>query len=146
MADLTKATVMSINPDSALRCVQIGDGKLKAGEALSKFDACYIKGADGLVYKAVTTVVESRTLETGATDFTEDISLFSGFAAADYAIGNAVTLWGLGAVLEYSSGMTPNAPLYASATAGKIGDARVATGDSAIARALNATQIIVVRL
>lgn len=141
MADLTKVTV-DYDVNSVMRALVIPE--LFAGEALEDGDACYIK-SDGKVWKSVSTVVDARTIETGTTDFVENISKFDGLVKGDKAVGEAVTLVGRGSIWEYAAGMTIGAWFYASSNAGLLSDARVATGDSAIAKAIDAKHILIVR-
>ena len=145
MADITRKSALGVDADSMLRCVQLGQGKIVAGEALSKFDALYLK-SDGKFWKAVSTVKVTRTIETGTTDFTEDISSFAGLAYTEYAVGSPVTCLGVGAIVDYETDLTPGSGLFVSDTAGNLADARVATGDTPVAMALSASKIIVTAL
>lgn len=142
MTDLVK-----VNPNvdgiSAMRCVVVT--QLLAGENLTAGEAVYIKGADSKVWKAVSTVKDTRTIETGTTDFSEDVAKFDGLVNSDYAVGEAVTIFGQGAIFGYGSGLTAGAFYYVSDTAGKLADARVATGDRAVCKAVSTTDILVLR-
>lgn len=129
MADITRAsvgldTISAIN--GGLRISEVF-----AGEALTAGDAVYIK-SDGLVWKAVSTATEALNQ-----------AAFVGLVARDYAVGQPVTIFGQGNVFQYAAGMTPGTLLYASAVAGNLGDAKVATADTAKARIISATAIVV---
>lgn len=141
MADLTK-----VNPNvdgiSASKGVTISE--LLAGEALSAGDSVYIK-SDGKVWKAVSTVKDTLTVETGTTDFAIDVAKFDGLVNSDYAAGEPVTIFGLGCIFGYGSGLTPGAFYWVSDTAGKLATARMATGDSAVAKAVSSTDILIIR-
>lgn len=113
MADVTKATSLDFDADSLMRCVIIKGDDIKAGEAITRGDVCFID-SDGLVYKA--------TYEDG----------FVGLSYADYAAGNPVTLIGAGGICSYGASMTPGASLYLSDTAGALGTAGIVDGEDTI--------------
>jgi hypothetical protein len=140
MSDLTKRTSppVGVDPVSAQRCVILSNG-LQAGVALTRGDACYID-SNSLVQKAVTTV---NSPSTG----TFMRSAFDGIVGETYISGAfGVTLYGQGAIFGYAaSGLTVGTHLWASATAGKIADAKVATNDEPIAKVISATEILVIR-
>lgn len=131
MAALTLTNV-SIDPMNAQYCPQITG--LFAGEALELGHACYIKAADGKVYKS-----------TGAAD--AEAAKVHGFTGRKVSIGQPVTLFGVGARFRYSVSMTPGAQLFLSgATAGELATA-ASTGDSlGVAVAINATDVLITRL
>jgi hypothetical protein len=108
---------------------------LFAGEALAYGHACYIKAADGLVYKS-----------TAAGD--NEAAKIHGFTGRLVAIGQPVTLLGVGTRFHYAaSGLTPGAQLFLSAvTAGELATA-AGVGDSVgCAFAIDATDIMVTNL
>lgn len=141
MADLTKNTAVGAGDEAPIDAVAAqkatilsGRADLKAGEAIAVMDACYIK-SDGLVYKAVST----QTTVSGISDF-------DGLAYKAYSAGDPVTLLGEGNIVEYTAaaGLTPGAYYYASATAGKIGDADVLGTDKPVAKAIEDNKLIVI--
>lgn len=101
---------------------------LLAGEAIAAGDACYIKAADGMVWKA-----------TGAANTAPaDVA---GFAFTNCPAGEAVTLVCDGNI-RYGAALTVSAKLYLSGTvAGGLADAASTGGLAPIAVALDATRI-----
>lgn len=87
---------------------------LVAGEALARYDACYISAADGKVYKSTSAAANDA------------VNVY-GYAADDYETGRAdVTLvWDVH--VPYGTAMTPGKRLYldagTGAAAGKLNDA-----------------------
>lgn len=116
---------------TALPCAanQVGSG-LRAGEAIAAGDSCYIKGADGLVW---------RSNGTGA----NEAARCDGLAAKAAAAGEAVTLY-TDVEFHYGSGLTPGAPYYVGATAGRLDTAPTTGGITPVAFAVDATRIRVV--
>lgn len=113
------------------RCPVISGG-LVAGEALLAGAPCYIKASDGKVYM------------TNGTANTEP-SRTHGFTVQARAAGQTVSLYGIGARMRYAaSGLTPGAPYYAGATAGRLDTAATTGGTVVIAVAVSATDIMVV--
>lgn len=101
---------------------------LIAGEAIGANDACYIKAADGMVYKA-----------TGAAN--NAAADVAGFAFTACPAGEAITLVCEGNI-RYGSGLTISAKLYLSGTvAGGLADAASTGGLAPIAVAIDATRI-----
>src|SRR5690606_16804624 len=99
---------------------------LRAGEDLPAAAPCRID-ADGLVY-----------LSSGAAADAD--AAVHGFTGKEYDEGEAVTLFGPGAVLWYAEGeneLTPGQSLYLSANAGELADAASTGGTTAIAIALD---------
>jgi len=144
MGILTKVT-----PDFISNAVGFKQGNLFAGEALADGDACYIK-SDGLAWKCVNTAKDSFTTvdDNAGTDNTVwDISMFDGFSFGTVAVGEPVTLFGRDSILTYGSGLTPGALYYVAGAGneGKLSDAAIGTNDSAIAKAVSATKIRVLR-
>jgi hypothetical protein len=115
MALITKGSNLRIDAASAQFAPQIS-GDLFAGEDLGALDLCYIKQADGLVYRS------------NGTAATEPAS-FDGVTPQAYLSGAAVTLYGPGTKMEYATGMTPGIRVYIGATAGRI-DTAATTGDA----------------
>lgn len=109
----------------------------QAGAEIGALDACYID-SNGLLQKASTAAVF-----TGATG----TIAFSGLAARAIPSGTFGEVYGQGAEFFYAdSGMVLNSYLWGSATAGKIGDARVGSAaDLPVAQVVSATNIILLR-
>lgn len=128
MATLTKATTASVEGTTTMKAHSISG--LLAGEAIAACDAVYIK-SDGKVW---------RTNGTAATA----PAGFVGFAPIAAAVGEACTIVGPGAIIgQYATGLTPGALYYVSATAGALDTAATTGGVSPVARAISATDIVV---
>lgn len=106
---------------------------LIAGEDLAVCAVCRIDATDGLVYESDGTAVDSD-------------AFVDGFTPRAVKAGQAVALFGNGARFHYAeSGMTPGERLYLAATPGLLDDA-ASTGDTVgVAKAINATDIRIVR-
>lgn len=106
---------------------------LRAGEAVAAGDACYIKGADGKVYKSVGTTTNAA-------------AKVDGWAPVAAASGEAVTLM-TDVEFHYGASLTPGARYYVSATTsgGKIADASSAGGTAPVAFAIDSTRIRVLQ-
>lgn len=110
-------------------------GDLYAGEALGAIVPCYIKAADGKVYQSNGTAAN-------------EAAKFDGFTPRAVDIGQPVTLYGVGARFRYAD---PSAPLtigqnlFIAATAGGLDTAATTGGLVAIARAINTSDIRVIR-
>jgi hypothetical protein len=143
MSDLTR-NAPSVDGFSANRGVVIT--QLKAGEALSAGDTVFIH-SDSKVYQSdAVDHVDSLTLEAGTTDPVITVSKFDGMVNADYAVGEPVTIFGAGNILtKYATGLTPGAFYWVSGTQGSLSDARVASNDSAVAKAVSTTDVLVLR-
>jgi hypothetical protein len=133
MALVTPNSNITVETRSAQHANQIPASLgLVAGEDLLAAAPCYIKAADNKVYQSNGTAAN----EAAETD---------GFTGKSYKAGQPVTLWGRGAIFEYSTGMTPGAPLFIAATAGRL-DTAATTGDAVgVARTISATHIRVTR-
>jgi hypothetical protein len=144
MADITKVSP-SVEPRSAMRAV-ILEGDLLAGEALSAGDAVFIH-SDGKLYQsdAVDHVDTLELTDSGTDTIDIVVSKFVGMVNEDYAAGEPVTVFGHGAIFNYGSGLTEGAFYWVSGTQGALSDARVATGDSAVAMAISTQDILVIR-
>lgn len=99
---------------------------LLAGEALTPFDACYIK-SDGLVWKSNGTSANAA-------------AKVDGYAAKGAGVGEAVTLY-KNVRVRYGTGLTPGARVYLSATAGTLSDAATTGGTAPIGFVVDATRI-----
>lgn len=125
MAEIAK----SGTPSLATTTTQVSSlAGLLAGEAISAGDACYIKAADGKVWKA-----------TGAA--ANAAAKVRGYAAQDASVGEAVTLlWNVR--MRYGAGLTPGANVYLSGTvAGGLADAASTGGTAPVGFVVDATRI-----
>lgn len=132
MADVTRT-----NPSLDAATGQFADqiSGLVCGEDIAAGDACYIKGADGAIYKANGTAADEK-------------AKCAGFAPKAAKSGEPLTLYGPGARFQYDSaaGLTPGKPLFISATAGALGDAATTGGTVPVAKAITTTDIVVIAL
>jgi hypothetical protein len=131
MAVLTKDSVVSLDASSGMFAPQIPD--LLAGEAIAAGDCCYIKTADGKLY---------RSNGTAAAEAAE----FVGLAARAAAVGQPVTVFGLGARFHYAAAGTlgPGDKYFVSATPGALDTVATIGGTVAVAQAINDTDIRVI--
>jgi hypothetical protein len=130
MAVQTKDAAASMDASTGMFAPQI-TGNIYAGEALAVAAPCYIKASDGKVYMSNGTAAN-------------EAATFFGFVARACAIGEPVTLFGLGARFRYATGMTIGTKLFVAATAGALDTAATTGGTVAIARAITATDIVVI--
>lgn len=134
MATVTKASDASVDEITASKAAHLA-GNLYAGEALAACDFCYIKAADGKVYR------------TNATSAGTEATRVAGVTPVAVVSGNPVTLIGAPMRLRYSSGLTPGAVFYLSATTPGALDTATTTGDTVgVAQAVDDTDIRVTRL
>lgn len=132
MALITRVASAGIDAVSAQRASSFS-GDLYAGEDLAAAAPCYIKESDGKVYMS------------NGTSANEAASVF-GFTPKSYKSGEAVSLFMHGARFKYGSGLTPGDDYYLGATAGRLDDGATTGGTVVIARAVSATDIVVVAL
>lgn len=132
MALLTRSAAASGDTTHLQKVPQVS-GDLYAGEALDAVAACRI-AADGLVYMSNGTANDAN-------------ARYNGFTARAVASGQPVTLYRLGARFRYGTGLTPGALYYVGATAGRLDTAATTGGLTAIAEAVNTTdiQVLVMR-
>ncbi len=128
------ATTTTVETVSAAHANQIpASTGLKAGEDLLTAAPCYIKASDGKVYMSNgTSANEAAELD--------------GFTGKSYKAGEPVTLWGRGAIFEYSASLlTPGATYYIGTTAGRL-DTAATTGDAVgVARSITSKYIRITR-
>ena len=107
---------------------------LKAGEAILAGAPCYVKAADGLVYNSNGTAAN-------------EAAKFDGFTPRAAAVGQPVTLFGVGSRFHYTAagGLTPGANLYVDTVAGGLNTAATTGGVNPVARAIDDTDIRVIR-
>lgn len=131
MAAVTKASDAHIDTNTAMKAGHLA-GDLLAGEDLAACDFCYIKGSDGLVYRA-----------SGAA--ATEAARLAGVTPKLVKSGQVVDLLAAPLRMRYAaSGLTPGAILYLGATGGL--DTAATTGDAVgVAQVINATDIRVTR-
>lgn len=135
MALIVRGSAVSLEPTSANHASQIPGGLLFAGEALDAGAACYIAGADGLVYMADGTAADEKAVLAGVT------------AKAYPTVGSPVTLWGPGSLFMYdeAGGLTAGAKMFIAATPGRL-DSIATTGDAVgIAQAVDTKVLRITR-
>lgn len=99
---------------------------LKAGEAIAAGDVCYV-ASSGAVMRSNGTAANAAAV--GAW-----------IAAADTPSGEAITCF-KNVSFHYGSGLTPGAPYYVGATAGRLDDSATTGGTAVVARAIDSTRI-----
>jgi len=130
MAAVTRSALVSMDTVSGSKAATVS-GKL-AGEAIAKGDACYIKGSDGKIYKAINTAVN-------------EAANFVGLAAASAAINEAVSVYGPHSIWEYADGtLTPGILIYLGAVAGGLDTAAGTGHPTPVAHAIDASRIRVI--
>lgn len=127
MADIAKSGTPSLA--SAVPCPahQVLEGSTVAGEGIAAGDVCYVKAADGLVYRA-----------TGAA--ANEAARAWGIAARAANTGEPITIY-CRVEFHYGAGLTPGTPLFVSATAGALADAASTGGTTKVAHIISATRI-----
>jgi len=128
MALITRVATAGLDTNQARQSV----AGLFAGEALDVAAPCYIKSSDGLVY---------MSNGTAATEPAECI----GFTPRAVAIGQPVTLFGVGSRFKYGSGLTPGNLCYVGATAGRLDDGATTGDATGVAQIVSATDILIIR-
>ncbi len=126
MATVAKSGTPSLATRNPCPAHQVGSG-LKSGAAIGAGDPCYIKAADGLVYKSIGTTADAA-------------AKVDGWAAGASASGEAVTLL-TDVDFYYGAAMTPGDRLYISLTAGTIQNATSAGGTGPIGKVIDASRI-----
>ena len=127
------ATVYLADPRTPLRL-----GSFVVGATALPIGApCYITSTANTILPSITTTTSPGLVTNTA---------FNGFAIQAGAIGETITLFGLGTRIHIvESGLTIGAYYWCSATAGRISDALVLTGDIPFAYSASATDIIICR-
>jgi hypothetical protein len=121
MADIAKSGTPSLATSDPCWAHHVLQGSTVAGEAIAAGDICYVKAADGLVYRS-----------TGAA---------ANEAARAWGIaGEPITLH-LNVEYHYGAALTIGASLFVSATAGALADAASTGGTTQVARVISATRI-----
>lgn len=131
MALLTRDSAASVDASNAMKTAQVAG--LVAGEAIDACAPCYIKAADGKVYMSNGTAADAA-------------AKVDGFSAQRAAAGQGVTLFGPGTRMRYGTGLTIAALYYLGTTAGRLDTAATTGGTVALAKAISATDILVVNL
>lgn len=99
---------------------------LKAGEAIAAGDVLYI-ASDGTLMRSNGTAATAPAVG-------------GWIAAGDAQTGEAITGY-RNVSFHYGSGLTPGAPYYVGATAGRLDTAATTGGTVVVARAIDATRI-----
>ena len=99
---------------------------LKAGEDIAAGDVCYIK-SDGLIWRSDGSAANAAAVG-------------GWIAAAATTAGEACTCY-RNVSFHYGSGLTPGAPYYVGATAGRLDTATTTGGTAVVARAIDGTRI-----
>ncbi len=131
MALLTRAADASVDASTAMFAPQVAG--LVAGEDIDACAPCYVKAADGKVYMTNGTAANAA-------------AKVDGWSAQAAKAGQGVTLLGPGMRIRYGSGLTIAALYYAAATAGRLDTAQTTGGQLPIAKAISATDIVLVAL
>lgn len=100
-----------------------------AGQALLAGAPCHIE-SDGTVHMSNGTAANAD-------------AVVLGFTTKAYVVGEPVTLFGQGTVLEYGSGLTPGATYFLGTTDGRLDTAATTGGTRGIAVALDSKRIMV---
>lgn len=130
MSLITRASSASPDASTAQFAPNI-TGKI-AGEALDACAPCYVKASDGLVYMTNATAAN-------------EASRVDGFSPIAVAVGNPVTLYGIGTRMHYDSSLTVGTVLYAAATAGRLDNAATVGDWAGCALVISTTEIVVTR-
>lgn len=127
MAEITRGTVSLATVEPGYEHQING---LVAGETLVKGDLVYIKAADGRAWKA-----------TGAA--ANAAAVVRGMVLMGAVAGDGVSIH-RGVVVNYGTGLSPNASYFLSGTvAGGLADAASTGGTAEIAYAIDATRIYI---
>lgn len=129
MAEVAKAGTPSLCTMGAESGERIA-GDIFAGEALAAGDACYIKPADGAVYRSL-----------GAAAAGSDSAQVHGFTPRSAKAGDAVSLY-LNVNFRYGASLTPGKRLYLSdQTPGALADAPTVGGTGTVGFTIDASRI-----
>lgn len=132
MALVTRVAQASADTSNLRRTSEIS-GDEYAGEALDAVAACYKKASDGLWYMSIGTAVN-------------EAARCMGFTARATALGQAVTIYRLGARFRYGTGLTIGGLLYVAGTAGRLDTAPTTGGLVGIAEVISATDIQIIAM
>jgi len=128
MALIAKSGVPSLSSVVPPQNCVIASG-IKAGEAIAAGDVCYI-ASSGKAMRSDGTAADAKAKA-------------HGIAAREAASGEAVTLF-RNVEFRYGAGLTPGAPLYVGATAGRLDGAATTGGTVPVAFVVDATRIFFV--
>lgn len=130
MALVTRDSAASMDASTGMFAPQLTG--LLAGEAIDAVACCYIKSADGRLYMSNGTAAG-------------EAAEFVGISAAPASVGEAVTVFGLGARFRYGTALTPGDKFFVAATPGRLDTVASIGGTVQVARAITATDIVVIR-
>jgi hypothetical protein len=128
MALLDRDVGASVDASTALVGPQLS-GDLIAAVDLESVSACRIH-SDGKVYYSDGSAADAE-------------ARVDGFTPKKYKAGQSVELYGPGVRFGYGSGLTPGANYYLAVTPGRLDTAATTGGVNPIARAVNATDIVI---
>lgn len=130
MALVTRIAKPSVDTSTAQFAPQIPD--LIAGEDIDAGACCYIKSSDGKVYMSNGTAAN-------------EAAEFIGMSPRAAKLGEPVTVFGIGTRFRYGTGLTPGDKYFVAATAGRLDTAATTGGTVAVARAVTAQDVVIIR-
>ena len=129
MASISKVTPVSIS--TAAPDAEHSLSGLYAGEAIAAGDACYIKTADGKLWRSIGTAANAA-------------AVVDGFAASDAAVGDPLSVY-YNIRFRYGASLQPGTYVYLDTVAGGLSDTATTGGTVPIGRVIDATRIDLVR-
>lgn len=137
MALQAKDAAASVDTSTAMFAPQVAG--LVAGENIDACAPCHVE-ADGKVYMSAGSQAGAAPTAAETAD-----SKVDGFSAEPARAGQGVTLLGPGVRMRYASGgLTPGALFYVGTTPGRLDTAPTALGTVAVAKAITATDVVVI--
>jgi hypothetical protein len=131
MALLTRSTRASMDATTGMFAQQLTG--LVCGEDIDVAAPLYIKSSDGKLYMSNGTAAN-------------EAAEFVGMSPRAASAGQPLAVFALGARFKYSDGgLTPGDKYFIGATAGRLDTAATTGGDVAIARAVTAHDIVIIR-
>lgn len=128
MADIVKSGVPSLATTLPCHAHLVDQGGDKqAGEAIAAGDVCYVKAADGKVWRSIGTAVNEAARAWG-------------IAARQANVGEPVTLYN-NVEFHYGAALVIGTPLFVGAAAGALADAATTGGTTRVAHVVSATRI-----
>jgi len=128
---IVKSTKASIDANTAMKAPQITG--LIAGENIAVCDACYIKAADGKVYRCSAAAADEK-------------ARLAGVAPRAAKAGEPITLFSLGLLFKYSdASLVPGAIIFLAEAAGAL-STTATTGDAVgVGQAVDTNNIRITR-
>ena len=138
MAQVARAADASLDASTGMLAPQVPD--LIAGENIDPAAPCHIRRADGRVY--MSTGAQAGAAATAAE---LEAARFLGFSAKAARAGRPVTLFNAGARFRYATGgLAINQKYFIDTAKGRLNDAATTLGTTAVAMAVNATDVVIV--